>query len=129
VPGAVYLAPPDYHLLVEPGSLALSLDVRVQFARPSIDVLFESAADVYGRGVIGVVLTGANEDGAAGLRYVRARGGFAIVQDPVTAEREEMPRAALAAGEVDRVLPLARIAPTLVELSRERLRVPVGGRA
>ncbi len=95
-PGHVYVAPPDYHLLVEVGSFALSVDERVQHARPSIDVLFESAADAYGAGVIGVVLTGANADGAAGLARIAARGGVAIVQDPETAEAREMPEAALA---------------------------------
>jgi two-component system chemotaxis response regulator CheB len=81
-PGSVYLAPPGYHLLVERGRLALSTEGPVRHSRPSIDVLFESAADAYGSGVIGVVLTGANEDGATGLATVVDRGGRAIVQDP-----------------------------------------------
>ena len=106
----IYLAPPDYHLLVERGSFALSTDERVQYARPSIDVLFESAADAYGEDVIGVVLTGANEDGAAGLRRIVDRGGIAIVQDPETAERRTMPDAALAAAAAT-VLPLEEIGP------------------
>lgn len=93
--GEVLLAPPGYHLLVEPGSVALSLDAPVRFSRPSIDVLFESAADAYRERAVGVVLTGANADGAAGLRRVHARGGHALVQDPADAERPEMPRAAL----------------------------------
>ena len=115
-PGRVYLAPPDYHLLVEPGSFALSLDERVQHARPSIDVLFESAADAYGERVIGVVLTGANADGAAGLAKIAERGGAAIVQDPDTAEAPEMPAAALAAAAAAIVLPLERIGPHIAEL-------------
>jgi len=112
--GNVYLAPPDYHLLVErEGTLALSTDERVNFARPSIDVLFESAADAYGERCIGIVLTGANEDGAAGLRRIKELGGVAIVQDPGDAERPEMPAAAIAATNADVVLPLAEIPPFL----------------
>jgi two-component system chemotaxis response regulator CheB len=104
----VYIAPPDYHLLVEPGWLSLSLEERVQHARPSVDVLFESIADAYRERAIGVVLTGANEDGAAGLARIKARGGVAIVQDPGEAERRAMPEAAIAAtrGAADAVLPL-----------------------
>ena len=112
----VYVAPPDYHLLVEPGSFALSVDERVQHARPSIDVLFESAADAYGASVIGIVLTGANEDGAAGLARIAERGGVAIVQDPETAEAREMPEAAIAAAPAT-VLPLERIGPFVTELA------------
>ena len=89
--GRVYLAPPDYHLLVERGWFALSVDERVQFARPSIDVLFQSAADAYGAGVIGVVLTGSNEDGAAGLARIKERGGVAVVQGRLS--RRADPRA------------------------------------
>ena len=108
-PHRVYVAPPDYHLLVEPGSFALSLDERIQHSRPSIDVLFESAADAYGERVIGVILTGANEDGAAGLARIKERGGAAIVQDPASAERRTMPAAAIAATVADAVLPLEEI--------------------
>ena len=115
-PGHVYLAPPDYHLLVEPGRFSLSTDERVQYARPSIDVLFESAADAYGERVIGVVLTGASEDGAAGLAAVKEHGGVAIVQDPATATRRTMPDAAVAATSVDAVLPLDEIGPFLYGL-------------
>jgi two-component system chemotaxis response regulator CheB len=115
-PGHVYVAPPDYHLLVEVGSFALSVDELVQHARPSIDVLFESAADAYGAGVIGVVLTGVNADGAAGLARITARGGVAIVQDPETAEAREMPEAALAAAPAT-VLPLEGIGRFLGELT------------
>jgi two-component system chemotaxis response regulator CheB len=115
-PGVVYLAPPDYHLLVEPGWLSLSVDERVQHARPSIDVLFESAADAYGERAVGVVLTGANADGAAGLAAIKARGGVAVVQDPGTAERDTMPLAALAATVADAVLPVEEIGPFLYGL-------------
>jgi len=105
----VYLAPPDYHLLVERGSFALSIDERVQFARPSIDVLFESAADAYGPAVIGIILTGANDDGAAGLARIKEVGGIAVVQDPDDATRRAMPEAALTATVADAVLPLEEI--------------------
>ncbi len=122
-PGHVYLAPADYHLLVDPdGELSLSVDERVEYSRPSVDVLFESAADAYTRGVIGVVLTGANSDGARGAKRIKQRGGFVLVQDPDTAESPEMPRAAIAATRVDRILPLDRIGPFLVELARNSSR-------
>jgi two-component system chemotaxis response regulator CheB len=114
--GHVYIAPPDYHLLVEDGSFALNVDERVQYARPSIDVLFESAAHSYGPGVIGIILTGANEDGAAGLAAVKERGGVALVQDPSGAERRTMPDAAIAATIADAVLPLDAIGDFLYEL-------------
>ena len=121
-PGSVYLAPADYHLFVERmgdrGELSLSVDDRVEYSRPSIDVLFESAADAYGAGVIGVVLTGANADGARGAKRIKEHGGFVIVQDPKTAEAPAMPEAAIAAARVDRILPLDRIGPFLVELCR-----------
>jgi two-component system chemotaxis response regulator CheB len=114
--GRVYLAPPDYHLLIEEGYFALSVDERVNYARPSIDVLFQSAADAYGERVVGVILTGSNQDGAAGLARIKARGGVAVVQDPRSAERHEMPAAALAATHADAVLPLAEIGPFLYGL-------------
>ena len=112
----VYVAPADYHLLVDDGHFALSVDARVQFARPSIDVLFESVAESCGERAIGIVLTGANEDGAAGLASIKRHGGVSIVQDPGTAERRTMPDAALAAAEADAVLPLEEIAPYLYGL-------------
>jgi len=108
-PDHVYVAPPDYHVLVENGHLALSTDAPVQYARPSIDVLFESVADAYGPRAVGIVLTGANEDGARGLALIKARGGVAIVQDPSTSERRAMPDAAIAATSADAVLPLHEI--------------------
>jgi len=115
-PGTVLIAPPDYHMLVERGDVALSTDAPVAYSRPSIDVLLESAAAAYRDRLVGVVLTGANADGAAGLARVAELGGIAIVQDPETAERAEMPRAALTAVPSARVLPLAAIASHLVEL-------------
>ena len=115
-PGTVYLAPADYHLLVERGLFTLSVDDRVSHSRPSIDVLFESAADAYGDKVVGVVLTGSNDDGARGVKRIKKRDGFVVAQDPKTAEAPEMPQAAIAAARVDRILPLERIGPFLVEL-------------
>lgn len=117
VAGHVFLAPPDYHLLVDVGYLALSVDDVVAFSRPSIDVLFETAADCYGPTVIGVLLTGANQDGTRGLERIKAAGGFVIVQDPATAESPTMPRSAMAAVRVDRVLTLERLAQSLIELA------------
>ncbi|MBI3965421.1 MAG: chemotaxis protein CheB [Chloroflexi bacterium] len=122
VPGRVYVAPVGYHLLLEPGSIALSTDAPVWFARPSIDVLFESAADSYGARAIGVILTGASSDGAAGLAAIKAQGGMAIVQDPDEAESRIMPAAAIAGTTVDRVLRLSEIAPYLNSLSGTPMR-------
>ena len=116
LPGRVHVAPPDYHLLVEPGHLSLSTDAFVQFSRPSIDVLFESAAHAYGPRTVGVLLTGVNEDGAAGLERIATVGGFTVAQDPATAERPEMPQAAIERGAARRVLPLERIGPFLAGL-------------
>jgi two-component system chemotaxis response regulator CheB len=113
----VYLAPPDYHVLIEPGRVALSIDDPVSYSRPSIDVLFESAADVYGSRVCAVLLTGANADGSKGLVRVKQAGGYAIVQDPHTAESPEMPAAGIANAPVDRVLPLEEIAGEIVRRS------------
>ena len=115
-PGYVYLAPRDYHLLVEESIFALSTESPVGYARPSIDVMFESAADVYHERIIGVVLTGANCDGARGAARIKARGGMVVVQDPQGAESRAMPEATIAATEVDNILPLAEIAPFLNEL-------------
>jgi two-component system chemotaxis response regulator CheB len=114
--GTIYVAAPDYHLLVDGDSLALSVDERVQYARPSVDVLLASAAESYREGCVGVVLTGANADGAKGLARVAELGGTAIVQDPETAVRPEMPRAALAAVPSARVAAVDEIAPLLVDL-------------
>jgi two-component system chemotaxis response regulator CheB len=121
-PGTVYLAPPDYHLYVEQDGFALSVDEVVSHSRPSVDVLFESAADVWRDRLIGVILTGANDDGAAGLARIRRVGGYTIVQNPVEAERPEMPRAALRAVEPDTIAPLSAIAPLLESLCGTRAR-------
>lgn len=117
VPGHVYLAPAGYHLLVEEDYFTLSTERPIQYVRPSIDVLFESAARAYGSQVIAVVLTGANRDGASGVARIKERGGWVIVQEPATAESRIMPEAAMAAAAVDQILPLPQIAALLVELS------------
>lgn len=110
-PGTVYLAPPDYHLLVDAGpQIALSTDEPVHYSRPSVDVLFESAADVYGARLLGIILTGGNEDGAAGLAAVRRAGGMTLVQQPAEALAPQMPAAALARGPADRVATLEEMA-------------------
>lgn len=116
-PGTVYLAPADYHLLVERGHLALSVDGPVSFSRPSIDVLFESAADAYGPALVGVLLTASSEDGAAGIAAVAAHGGVTVVQDPATAVSPVAPLAALARTPVEHVLSVEEIAPLLVRLT------------
>lgn len=112
----VYIAPPNYHLLVERGSFALSVDEHIQYARPSIDVLFETAADAYNDLLVGVLLTGASADGAAGLARIKQRGGLVIVQDPATAECATMPAAGVAATAVDYILPLDQIGVHVVSL-------------
>lgn len=114
--GRVYLAPPDYHLLIEPGTCALSTEAPVWHARPAIDLLFETAAAAYGAATIGVVLTGASEDGARGLAQIHEGGGLALVQEPANAQCALMPSAALVAVPTARVLPLEAIAPALLEL-------------
>src|ERR1700674_487830 len=119
-PGTVLIAPANYHVLVDDGFLSLTLEEPVRFSRPSIDVMFSSAADMYGSATIGVVLTGANEDGARGLSDIVKRGGRALVQDPRTAEIAVMPSAAVKAVPSAEVLPLEAMAPRLVQLSRER---------
>jgi len=112
--GTAYFAPPDYHLLVETNrSLSLSDDEPVFFSRPSIDVLFESAADAYGAGLIAIVLTGANRDGARGLKAVAEAGGTAIVQNPQGAYARAMPEAAIAECPGARILSLKEIAAYL----------------
>ncbi|MGB3225505.1 MAG: chemotaxis protein CheB [Desulforhopalus sp.] len=106
-PAVIYLAPPDYHLLIEADySLALSMEDRVNYSRPSIDVLFESAAEVYFDTLIGVIMTGANTDGSKGLREIKRCGGITVVQAPETAEVDLMPRSAINSVEVDYIVPL-----------------------
>ena len=109
-PGIIFIAPPNYHLLVEDDrTFSMSLEGRVNYARPSIDLLFNSAADVYGPKLIGIILTGANNDGSKGLKTIKESGGLTIVQDPETAEADSMPKAAIAKTKVDYILPLYEI--------------------
>ena len=117
--GTVYIAPPDYHTLVEPGHFSLSTEGPVRYSRPSIDVTFLTAADSYGHRTVGVVLTGANADGSAGLRRISDRGGLAIIQDPATAESKLMPAAAV------KLVPRARIM-TLEEMTKFIASLPAG---
>lgn len=120
VPGTAYLAPANYHLLVERGgTLALSVDQPVNFARPSIDVLFESAAEAYGAELVGIILTGAGIDGSRGLLKIKNSGGFTIVQDPADAVMDSMPRHALQLLQADHVVPLTEIPALLVGLTEE----------
>jgi two-component system chemotaxis response regulator CheB len=120
-PGTIYVAPPDYHLMLDRGPfLVLSADEAVNYSRPSIDVLFEAAADVYGRSLMAVLLTGANEDGADGLAAVRAAGGMTVVQSPEEAFASSMPSAALQRGVADHVLTLGGVATLFADLGARR---------
>jgi len=117
LPGHIYVAPPDHHLLVErDGTFSISVDQKVRFARPSIDVLFESAAVAWGSELVGVLLTGANADGADGMRRIRECGGLTVVQSPDEADCPIMPQAAIATTEIEYVLPLDEICPFLATL-------------
>jgi len=119
--GVVHLAPAGYHLLLEKDlRFSLSVDEKVAYVRPSIDVLFDSLADACGRRAVGVILTGSNSDGAAGLAAIRARGGLAIVQDPHEAQAPQTPAAALDRAGADRVLDLRGIAACLASLAGGR---------
>lgn len=119
-PSVIYFAPANYHLLIEKDfSFALSSDEAVNFSRPSIDVLFESAAKVYDNRLICIVLSGASQDGSAGLKHVRERGGVTIVQDPDTAEAPFMPSSALKTKMVDHRLSVEDIAQLLLDLIKE----------
>ncbi len=114
--GVIYIAPANYHLMVEEDkTFSLSLEGPVNYARPSIDVLFETAADVYGENLIGIILTGGNKDGSQGVKKIKKGGGLAIVQDPSTANVDSMPRAAIAASEVDHILSLDKIGLLLAD--------------
>ena len=116
--GCIYFAPPDYHLLVDRGpQIALSVDDVVQFSRPSIDVLFESAADVYGKRLLGILLTGGNEDGASGLAYIASSGGTTVLQDPAEAAASAMPEGALKRMTPTYVMRLDEIAELLTTIA------------
>lgn len=116
---AVYLGPPDYHLLIEADWVALSTEEPVAYSRPSIDVLFESAAYSHGSGVIGVLLTGANQDGTRGLKRIKEHGGYVIIQNPDSAESAFMPKHAVKNLLPDKVLNLEQIANELIVRARE----------
>ena len=118
--GNIYIAPPNYHLLIEKDkTFSLTIDERVNFARPSIDVLFESAAEAYKNKLIGIVLTGSNNDGTNGIKRIKECGGLAIIQDPKTAESAYMPASAIAAIEPDYVLPLENIVELLIKMDKQ----------
>lgn len=118
--GNVYIAPSNYHLMIEKNkTFSLSIDERVNFARPSIDVLFESAAEAYKDSLIGVVLTGSNHDGARGLKKIQEYGGLAIIQDPETAESSSMPESAMALITADYILPLEKIIELLIKIDKQ----------
>lgn len=124
--GTVHLAPANYHVLIEEGYASLSVEEPVRFSRPSIDVMLTSAADTYRSAAIGVVLTGANEDGARGLAQIARRGGRALVQDPKTAEIPIMPAAAIRAVPTAEVLQLDPMVSRLIELSANKAKVRAG---
>lgn len=116
--GFVYIAPPDEHLLVGPGKIQLVHSQLVHFSRPSIDLMFESVAGMYGSRSVGVILSGSNRDGAAGIRAIREAGGTTVAQDPATAEFRIMPQASIDTGCVDLVLPLGQLGAMLTKLCR-----------
>ena len=122
-PGTVHVAPANYHTLIESGYVSLTTEEPVRFSRPSIDVMFASAADTYRSRAIGVILTGANEDGSSGLAQIVKLGGRGLIQDPKTAEIPIMPDAAIKAVPAAEVLPLLKLAPRLMELGRENAKV------
>jgi two-component system chemotaxis response regulator CheB len=120
--GTVHVAPANYHVLVESGYFSLSIEEPVRFSRPSIDVTFTSAGDAYGARAIGVILTGANEDGARGLAHIVKRGGRALIQDPKTAEIPIMPEAAIKAVPKAEIIPLGNLAPRLIAVSQQEVK-------
>lgn len=122
----VHVAPANYHVLIENGYASLTVEEPVRFSRPSIDVMFTSIGDTYRSEAIGVVLTGANEDGAQGLAHIVKRGGRALVQDPKSAEIPIMPQAAIRAVPTSEVLALGAMAKRLIELSLEQSKIPAG---
>jgi len=110
LPGVVYTAPPNYHLLIEADeTFSLAVTERVNYARPAIDVLFESASVVFGKQLVGILLTSASTDGAMGMQAIKAQGGLTIAQDPATAESPSMPASAIAKNVVDYTLPIDKI--------------------
>lgn len=119
----VYIAPPNYHLLIEEDrSFSLSLEPPVRYARPSVDVMFETAMYAYRNELIGIILTGANDDGREGVKKIKKAGGYIIVQDPKTAEAQAMPNAAITAVTVDKILAIEEIGVYLLQLVNRALR-------
>lgn len=119
--GHVYIAPPNFHLLIEEDfTLSLNVEEKVNFARPSIDVLFETAAEAYKNQLIGIILTGANHDGAKGIARIKQKGGYTIAQNPDTAESAAMPRAAINTGFIDQILNLEEIPVLLNEMCKSK---------
>ncbi|WP_342119174.1 chemotaxis protein CheB [Pseudoduganella sp. OTU4001] len=119
IPGTLYFAPAGYHLLIENDrSFSISCDAPLHFARPAIDITMETAADVYGAGLVGILLTGANEDGAAGMAAIGRAGGMTVVQDPEEADVDVMPLEAIRARKPDLVLPLEKIKQVLLMLEK-----------
>jgi two-component system chemotaxis response regulator CheB len=117
--GVVYIAPSDYHLLIEEDkTFSLTSDLRVNYSRPSIDVLFDSAADVYKDKLLGIILTGANNDGAAGLKKIKMKGGMTIAQNPETAQYHYMPTAAINAGAAQKIFELTEIKNYLIDIGK-----------
>lgn len=120
-PGHIYIAPPNYHLLIEEDhSLSLSNDEKKNYSRPSIDILFETANYAFGNQLIAVILTGANNDGAAGMKSIKENGGYCIVQDPTEAEADSMPLAAIEKADPQKVLKLKSIVKTLIKLDKQQ---------
>jgi len=118
--GNVYIAPPNYHLLIEKDkTFSLTIDERVNFARPSIDVLFESAADAYKNKLIGIILTGSNNDGTNGIKRIQECGGLTIIQNPETAESDYMPKSAIVAIQPDYILSIEEIIKLLIKIDKQ----------
>ena len=119
--GKVYIAPPNYHLMIERNkTFSLTIDERVNYSRPSIDVLFESAADAYNNKLIGVILTGSNNDGTNGLKRIKEYGGLTIAQDPGSAESSYMPASAIAGVQMDYILTLENIIELLIKIDAQK---------
>jgi two-component system chemotaxis response regulator CheB len=123
LPGYVYFAPPNYHLMIEDdGAFALSVSEKVNYSRPSIDVLFETAAWVHKSDLVGIIMTGANHDGANGLKKIKDNGGLTIVQDPATADVSVMPGAAIQVAEPDYIFSIENIIDFLNNIGYENTR-------
>ena len=119
--GNIYFAPPNYHLLIEDeNTFALSVDEKVCYSRPSIDILFKSAADVYGEAVLAIILTGANSDGTDGIKYIKRKGGTTIAQDPDEAYSPIMPQSAIDTGKIDKILTLKDISNILYKIEASK---------